>query len=73
MQGFEWVNSTQGGKNSMIYGIPTNIETPGEGFNIYRVRYDGAQMEVMENFAETTVLASACTSASIPKPPSGIS
>ena len=57
----------------MIYGIPTNIETPGEGFNIYRVRYDGAQMEVMENFAETTVLASACTSASIPNPPSGIS
>jgi len=56
VQGFEWVNSTQGGKNSMIYGIPTNIETPGEGFNIYRVRYDGAQMEVMENFAETTGL-----------------
>ena len=55
-QGFEWVNSTQGGKNSLIYGIPTNIETPEEGFNIYRVRYDGAQMEVMENVAETTGL-----------------
>ena len=40
----------------MIYGIPTNIETPGEGFNIYRVRYDGAQMGVMENVAETTGL-----------------
>jgi len=43
-------------KNSLIYGIPTNIETPAEGFNIYRVRYDGAQMEVMENVAETTGL-----------------
>jgi hypothetical protein len=55
-KGFEWVNSTQGGKNSLIYGIPTNIETPGPGFNIYRVRFDGAQMEVMENVAETTGL-----------------
>ena len=54
--GFEWVNSTQGGKNSLIYGIPTDIETPGEGFRIYRVRYDGAQMEVLENVAETTGL-----------------
>jgi len=56
VQGFEWVNSTQGGKNSLIYGIPTGVETPAEGFNIYRVRYDGAQMEVMENVAETTGL-----------------
>src|SRR5262249_4934095 len=54
--GFEWVNSTQGGKNSLIYGIPTDIETPDEGFRIYRVRYDGAQMEVLENVAETTGL-----------------
>jgi thiocyanate desulfurase len=53
--GFEWVNSTQGGKNALIYGIPTNIETPAEGFNIYRCRYDGSQMEV-ENVAETTGL-----------------
>ena len=56
MKGFEWVNSTQGGKNSLIYGIPTNITTPGEGFNIYRVRFDGAQMELLENVAETTGL-----------------
>src|SRR6516225_12168310 len=42
-RGFEFINSTQGGKNSLIYGIPTNIETPAEGFNIYRVRYDGSQ------------------------------
>jgi hypothetical protein len=55
-KGFEWINSTQGGKNSLIYGIPTNIETPDEGFNIYRVRYDGSQMEVIENVAETTGL-----------------
>ncbi|MEA2946485.1 MAG: thiocyanate desulfurase, partial [Alphaproteobacteria bacterium] len=41
---FEFVNSTQGGKNCLIYGIPTRMETPGPGFNIYRVRYDGAQM-----------------------------
>lgn len=54
--GFEWINSTQGGKNALIYGIPTGMTTPGEGFNIYRVRYDGAQMEVMENVAETTGL-----------------
>ena len=53
---FECINSTQGGKNCLIYGIPTKIETPGEGFNIYRVRYDGAQMELMENVAETTGL-----------------
>ena len=55
-KGFEFVNSTQGGKNALIYGIPTNIETPAEGFNIYRVRYDGSQMELMENVAETTGL-----------------
>ena len=55
-KGFEWINSTQGGKNSLIYGIPTSIENPAEGFNIYRVRYDGAQMEVMENVAEATGL-----------------
>ncbi len=55
-KGFEWINSTQGGKNALIYGIPTNIETPAEGFNIYRVRFDGAQMELLENVSETTGL-----------------
>lgn len=53
---FEFVNSTQGGKNCLIYGIPTKIEEPAPGFNIYRVRYDGAQMELMENVSETTGL-----------------
>jgi thiocyanate desulfurase len=56
VQGFEWINSTQGGKNFLIYGIPSNIETSAEGFNIYRVRYDGSQMELMENVSETTGL-----------------
>src|SRR5215470_7453468 len=53
---FEFVNSTQGGKNSLIYGINTRIEKPDPGFNIYRVRYDGAQMELIENVSETTGL-----------------
>src|SRR5215475_9608423 len=53
---FEFVNSTQGGNNSLIYAINTKIQTPGPGFNIYRVRYDGAQMELIENVSETTGL-----------------
>ena len=55
-RGFEFVNSCQGGKNSLIYGIPTKIDEPEQGFNIYRVRYDGAQMEVIDNVAERTGL-----------------
>ena len=53
---FEFINSTQGGKNCLIYGINTRMEEPDPGFNIYRVRYDGAQMELMENVSETTGL-----------------
>lgn len=53
---FEFVNSTQGGKNCLIYGINTNMEAPEPGFNIYRVRYDGSQMDLMENVSETTGL-----------------
>lgn len=53
---FEFVNSTQGGKNALIFGIPTNITDPAPGFNIYRVRYDGAQMQLMENVSEATGL-----------------
>ena len=52
--GFEFVNSTQGGANCLIYGIPTDIKDPGPGFNIYRVRYDGSQMELLENVSRTT-------------------
>ena len=53
---FEFINSTQGGKNCLIYGINTRMEAPEPGFNIYRVRYDGAQMELIENVSETTGL-----------------
>ena len=48
-KGFEFINSTQGGENVLIYGIPTRIkqmgllERTGEGNHIYRVRYDGAR------------------------------
>ena len=58
MHGFEFVNSTQGGQNSLIYGMPTNVtaETVPEGTNIYRVRYDGTQMQLIENVSETTGL-----------------
>ena len=54
--GFEFVNSTQGGKNSLIYGIPTAITDPAPGTNIYRVRFDGTQMQMVENVSETTGL-----------------
>lgn len=55
--GFEFVNSTQGGMNSRIYGIPIDESiVPGEGFNIYRVRYDGNEMQMVENVSETTGL-----------------
>jgi hypothetical protein len=32
------------------------MEEPAPGFNIYRVRYDGEQMELIENVSETTGL-----------------
>ena len=56
--GFEFVNSTQGGQNSLIYGINTSVtaETAPPGTNIYRVRYDGTQMQLIENVSETTGL-----------------
>ena len=58
MHGFEFVNSTQGGQNSLIYGIPTRVtaETAPPGTNIYRVRFDGTQMQMVENVSETTGL-----------------
>ncbi len=44
-KGFEFVNSTQGGQNVLIYGIPTQIREHGmldplwgQGNQIYRVR-----------------------------------
>src|SRR5882757_6360355 len=58
LHGFEFVNSTQGGQNSLIYGMPTQVtaETAPEGTNIYRVRYDGTQMQLVENVSATTGL-----------------
>ena len=40
----------------MIYGIPTAITEPAAGTNIYRVRYDGTQMQLIENVSESTGL-----------------
>jgi len=59
-KGFEFVNSTQGGDNLLIYGIPTRIkemgllDRTGQGNHIYRVKYDGAQMELIEDIADST-------------------
>ena len=64
-KGFEFVNSTQGGDNVLMYGIPTRIKDlglldgiNGQGNQIYRVGYEGTtgQMELYENIAETTGL-----------------
>src|SRR6516164_6550506 len=59
---FEFVNTTQGGDNVMIYGLPTPIKRRGlldhygQGNNIYRVQFDGQQMNLLENIAESTGL-----------------
>lgn len=59
-KGFEFVNSTQGGDNVMIYGLPTPIKERGlldkwgMGNHIYRVKYDGQSMNLVEDVAETT-------------------
>ena len=60
-KGFEFVNSTQGGQNVLIYGIPTQIREHGmldplwgQGNQIYRVGFDGSQMNLLENVAEST-------------------
>jgi len=61
-KGFEFVNSTQGGDNILMYGLRTRIREngmlgrAGQGNHIYRVGYDGktGQMELLEDIAETT-------------------
>lgn len=55
-QGFEFINTTQGGKNLFMYGIPTKVADPAEGFSIYRVKFDGSTMTLIEDVAETTGL-----------------
>ena len=61
-QGFEFINSTQGGDNILMYGLNTRIRengmlgTAGQGNHIYRVGYDGktGQMDLLEDIAEST-------------------
>lgn len=53
---FEFVVNSQGGKNLYIYGVTTPVKDPYEGFNIWRVQYDGTKMNIMEDVAETTGL-----------------
>jgi hypothetical protein len=55
-QGFEFINTTQGGKNLFMYGIPTPVKEPAAGFHIYRVKFDGRTMTLVEDVAETTGL-----------------
>jgi thiocyanate desulfurase len=59
-KGFEFVNSTQGGANVLIYGLPTTIQERGllgkwgQGNHIYRVQYDGSSMNLKEDVSATT-------------------
>jgi hypothetical protein len=59
-KGFEFVNSTQGGDNVLIYGLETQIKERGlldkwgQGNHIYRVQFDGQSMNRLEDVAETT-------------------
>ncbi len=53
---FEFIVNSQGGKNLFIYGIPTKVKDPGEGFHIYRMKYDGVKLNLVEDVAETTGL-----------------
>lgn len=57
---FEFVNSTQGGDNVLIYGLPTPIKERGlldkwgQGNHIYRVHYNGQEMNLVEDVSTTT-------------------
>ena len=59
-KGFEFVNSTQGGDNVMIYGLDTRIKERGlldrfgQGNHLYRVHFDGQSMNLVEDIAEST-------------------
>lgn len=59
-QRFEFVNSTQGGDNVMIYGLDTRIKERGlldrfgQGNHLYRVHFDGQSMNLVEDIAEST-------------------
>ncbi len=59
-KGFEFINSTQGGDNIMIYGLKTKIKERGlldrygQGNHLYRVHFDGQSMTLKEDVAEST-------------------
>jgi hypothetical protein len=53
---FEFIVNSQGGKNLYIYGVTTPVKDPDEGFNIWRVQYDGQKMNIMEDVAQSTGL-----------------
>lgn len=55
-KGFEFIVDTQGGKNLYIYGIPTTVKNPGQGFRIYKIRYDGTKMNLVSEISEKTGL-----------------
>ena len=51
---FEFIVNSQGGKNLYIYGIPTTVKNPGEGFHIYHMKYDGSKLNIVSDVAEKT-------------------
>lgn len=53
---FEFVVNTQGGKNLYIYGVATPVKDPDPGFNIWRMKYDGSKMVLLEEVDKTTGL-----------------
>lgn len=53
---FEFIVNSQGGKNLYIYGIPTTVKNPGEGFKIYRMKYDGTKLNLVSEIASKTGL-----------------
>ncbi len=55
-EGFEFINSCQGGMDALIFGIPTPMTEPAEGFNMYKVKYDGNMMVLEDNVAASTGL-----------------
>ncbi|MCL4183072.1 MAG: hypothetical protein KJ011_06455 [Burkholderiaceae bacterium] len=53
---FEFIVNSQGGKNLYIYGIPTTVKNPGQGFKIYRMKYDGNKLNLVSEIASKTGL-----------------
>ena len=55
-KGFEFINTTQGGKNNVHVWYPHACKGTWRGFRIYRVKFDGRTMTLVEDVAETTGL-----------------